>query len=89
MECQVAGLQVLSMATNSQSEPTIRWLRDGVRLAEDVMTSVSGDKLALEVSSCTIVDSGEYMCMLSSGITKVWTSCKLTVEPVHGMFIKI
>jgi hypothetical protein len=66
---------------------SIKWMKDGGELhaSDELRMSVSGEMLTLEVADSMVDDSGEYKCVVTSGSTKVWTSCNLIVDPIKGM----
>lgn len=72
MSCKVHGTPVISIA----------WFKNGEEIISDHRHTMSFDSTVatLEVENCSVVDSGEYVCVASSDAGRDQCSSSVTVK---------
>lgn len=72
LSCRVQGTPVIS----------ITWFKNGSEVVSDLRHTVSfdGSVAALQVDSCSVEDTGDYVCEASSQAGADRCSCSVTVK---------
>lgn len=79
-----AGHNVRISCAVGGPELSVKWFKDGRQLERDATHRIINNNniLALEVVNTTILDSGEYSCMVANSNDTVTSSCYVTIYEV-------